>query len=176
MLTFSRFSKAATAKRGCPGYAGSPNPSSRPQATHPCDMPSTTTEIAEERPARKAKKESKVCTLLSILFILNRTLSSILSLPARDHGRNQNPTSHPVTPNLPIHSQVERKIQTQSLPIEYLLGRYPQTPAQPSRPAPQSREKSLSRPSLFLPRDSRMMSRRPEKSSIYLEFQFAVPR
>lgn len=60
MLTLSCISKETSAKLGHSGYADLPEPASKPERAHLRNMFSTPTSAADERPARKLKKENKV--------------------------------------------------------------------------------------------------------------------
>ncbi|XP_006460375.1 hypothetical protein AGABI2DRAFT_177960 [Agaricus bisporus var. bisporus H97] len=160
MLNLARFSKAATAKLGRPGYAGSTNASSGPQTAHLCDMPSTTTEAAEERPARKAKKESKLCTFLTRSRSRSRSkvdlsLSPKINEPSRKTESSGSKPPHRI-PSRPLSSTTSstvtpstpkaRKKPSSSIPVP--------TPKHPTNDITNPRKKinlfgiSIRRPSL----------------------------
>lgn len=99
MLTLSRISKEATAKLGCSGYADSPNPSSRPQSAHLRNMFSTTPNVAEERSARKLKKENRVRTPLRGFLMLrvpdkDLQIKQFYNFLTRSRSRSRSKTDH----------------------------------------------------------------------------------
>ncbi|KAJ3560434.1 hypothetical protein NP233_g10843 [Leucocoprinus birnbaumii] len=194
MLILSLFSEEATAKLGHSGYADTPEPSSRRQSADLRNMFSTTSGAADERPARKLKRENKIYNFLTRSRSRSQSQTdlsppenpdSIPQVPENGHVKQTSGSKLPHRiPSRPISSTTTatnttitpgtpkvKKKPTSSIPVPSSSSRHPRAPdtdaRKPRPPTPPQSTNPRRKINIFgisITRPSRGSSKSPSRS------------